>query len=87
MASVVSRTVEQETSSVPAPRETGGMDQSDGALMHGWSVVVQMGIILGLLHRLCDALLYVPGGRFARSAPSVVPDPFRRKETTLTYGS
>lgn len=27
MASVVSRTVEQETSSVPAPRETGGMDQ------------------------------------------------------------
>lgn len=27
MASVVSRTVEQETSSVPAPRETGGIDQ------------------------------------------------------------
>lgn len=27
MASVVSRTVEQETSSAPAPRETGGMDQ------------------------------------------------------------
>ena len=27
VASVVSRTVEQETSSVPAPRETGGMDQ------------------------------------------------------------
>ena len=28
MASVVSRTVEQETSSVPAPRETGGIDGS-----------------------------------------------------------
>ena len=27
MASVVSRTVEQETSSVPAPRETGGIDR------------------------------------------------------------
>ncbi len=27
MASVVSRTVEQETSSVPAPRETSGIDQ------------------------------------------------------------
>ena len=28
VASVVSRTVEQETSSVPAPRETGGIDGS-----------------------------------------------------------
>ena len=27
VASVVSRTVEQETSSVPAPRETGGIDR------------------------------------------------------------
>ena len=87
MASVVSGTVEQETSSVPAPREPAGYTGPDGALMHGWSVGGQMGIILWLLHRLCNACLYVPGGRFARSAPSVVPDPFRRKETTRTYGS
>ena len=50
MASVVSRTVEQETSSVPPHGKPAGWTSSDGALMHGWSVVVQMGIILWLLH-------------------------------------